>query len=93
MCGKVREELKDIFEAAGVDVQVTGVSSLFHTLYKERGEKWRGCDEFRQKKASRISSSSDREWSLFPTNKKLAGYVQPMARKTRKTLQRSRELC
>jgi len=59
------KELKDIFEAAGVDVQVTGVSSLFHTLYKERGEKWRGCDECRQKKASRISSSSDREWSFF----------------------------
>jgi len=30
---KVREELRDIFETAGIDVQVTGVSSLFHTHF------------------------------------------------------------
>ena len=30
---RVREELRDIFEKAGIDVQVTGVSSLFHTHF------------------------------------------------------------
>ena len=33
MGDRVREELKNIFEAVGVDVQVTGVSSLFHTHF------------------------------------------------------------
>ncbi|MDH5780666.1 MAG: aspartate aminotransferase family protein, partial [Candidatus Bathyarchaeota archaeon] len=33
----IRQQLSDIFEKNGVDVQVTGVSSLFHTHFtKER---------------------------------------------------------
>jgi glutamate-1-semialdehyde 2,1-aminomutase len=35
----VRQQLSDIFEKYGVDVQVTGVSSLFHTHFTKEGVK------------------------------------------------------
>ncbi|RLI20459.1 aspartate aminotransferase family protein, partial [Candidatus Bathyarchaeota archaeon] len=33
MGDRVRAELREIFEAADIDVQVTGISSLFHTHF------------------------------------------------------------